>query len=233
MCKELLLICILKCSSLARWPDILVALLIATVEVPIKPPNPLITPSRDLEGHQGSPVSPSRVPKEPLAPPNPPDTPVVLSKVPAKTPLVPPNPLYIPRIPSRVLAEKPLVPPNISEPPVPPTSISEPPIDPSRVPETPLVPLIYPSITTEGDAGPQRPTPQVRRKYKISSGHEAAIDFSSPTAPSITYSCSFANSLGSSFRSLSNNADNPLAINLDSPPISGPIESIAARKKNA
>lgn len=72
-------------------------------------------------------------------------------------------------------------------------------------------------------------TPQIRRKYKISSGYEAAIDFSSPTAPSVTYSCS----LGSSFRSLSNNADNSLAINFDSPPLSGPIESIAARKKNA
>lgn len=119
-----------------------------------KPPSPLITPSWDLERHQSSLVSPTKVPKEPSTPPNLSDIPVISSRVVAKTLLGPPNPLYTPGVLSRVSAENPLVPPNISEPWVAPSSVSEPLIDPSRVPETPLVSWIYLSITTEGDQGP-------------------------------------------------------------------------------
>lgn len=233
MCKELLLICILKCSKFARWADILVTLFIATVKVSIQPPSHLITPSSDLEGYQDFQVSSNRIPKEPLAPPNLLNTPVILSKVLVKIFLAPPNLSYILGIASKILAEKLLVPLNISEFLVPPSSVSEPSINLSRVSKTPLVPLIHLSIITEGDLGPQHPMPQVRRKYKIFLGYEAAIDISSPTASSVTYSYLFASLLSSFFRSLSNNIDNSLATNLDSPSISRPIKLIITRKKNA
>lgn len=60
MRKKLLPICILKCSSFARWINILVALHIAMVEVLIQPPSPPIILSKDLEGHQGSSISLNR-----------------------------------------------------------------------------------------------------------------------------------------------------------------------------
>lgn len=211
----------------------MVALLIAIVEIPIQPLSTLITPSKDLKGHQDSPINLSRVPKKFLASANPSNTPLVLSKVPAKTPLVSPNPSYTLEVLSRVLAEKSLVPPNISKSPILSSSISELPIDPSRVLETPLVPLIHPSITTKGDLGPQRLTPQIKHKYKIFLEYEAFINFLSLTIPSVTYSRLFASSLSSFFKSLSNNVDISLATNLDSPSISGLIESIIAKKKNA
>lgn len=211
----------------------MVALLIAMVKVPIQPPNPLITSSRNLKGHQDFPVSLSRVPKEPLAPLNLPNILVVISKIAAKTPLKPPNLPYTPEIPSKIPIKKLLVPPNISELPVAPSSVSKPLIDLSRVPMMLLVPLIYPNINTKGDSRPQHPTPQVRRKYKISLENEAVIDFLSPTATSVTYSRLSGSSLGSSFGLLSKNTDNPLATNLDSPLISRLIESIVAKKKNA
>lgn len=132
------------------------------VKVPIQPPSPLITLSRNLEGYQSFPVSPNRVSKKHLAtlnPPNPPDTPVVISKIPAKTPLAPSNPPYTLEIPSKILAEKLLVSSNILESLVPSNNVLEPPINPSRVLETPLVPLIYLNIITEGDLEPQRLTP--------------------------------------------------------------------------
>lgn len=164
---------------------------------------------------------------------NPPDTSVALSKVSRKTLLASPNLSYTLGVSNRILAEKPLTSQNISKPLVPPSSVSEPPIDPSRILGMLPVPLIYSSITTESDPEPQCATPQVRHKYKISLGHEAAIDFSSWIALNVIYSSLFASFLGSSFRSLSKNKDKALASNLNIPPISGPIKSIAVKIKNA
>lgn len=89
------------------------------------------------------------------------------------------------------------------------------------------------TLTTEDDLGPQHPMSQVKCKYKISLKHEAAINFLSLTVLIVKYSHLFGNFLGSSFRLLSNNTNNSLTINLDSPPINRSSKSIIAKKKNA